>query len=84
MTDHISPSSAPADPAETTEAAPLIPGAAPGKALSEAAVRALLEAEARRQAAPAAVLPPEINGRREGGEPTRYGDWEKKGLAVDF
>jgi hypothetical protein len=61
-----------------------IPGAAPGKALSPEAVRALLEAEARRQAAPAEGLPPEINGRREGEEPTRYGDWEKKGLAVDF
>jgi hypothetical protein len=52
--------------------------------LSPEAVRALLEAEARRQAAPAVELPPEINGRRQGEEPTRYGDWEKKGLAVDF
>lgn len=60
-----------------------IPGAAPGKALSPEAVRALLEAEARRQAAPALALPPEIDGRG-GQEPTRYGDWEKKGLAVDF
>jgi len=64
--------------------APAIPGAAPGKALSPEAVRALLEAEARRQAAPPEELPVEINGRREGEEPTRYGDWEKKGLAVDF
>lgn len=63
---------------------PAIPGAAPGKTLSPEAVRALLEAEARRQAAPPQDLPPEINGRREGEEPTRYGDWEKKGLAVDF
>ncbi len=62
----------------------LIPGAAPGKALSPEAMRALVEAEARRQAAPAIALPAEINGRREGEEPTRYGDWEKKGLAVDF
>lgn len=61
-----------------------IPGAAPGKTLSPEAVRALMEAEARRQAAPVAALPAEINGRREGEEPTRYGDWEKKGLAVDF
>ena len=62
----------------------VIPGAAPGKELSPEAVRALLEAEARRQAAPAAALPPEINGRREGEEPTRYGDWVRKGIAVDF
>lgn len=69
---------------ESAAAAQDIPGAAPGKTLSPEAVRALLEAEARRQAAPAVELPPEINGRRDGEEPTRYGDWEKKGLAVDF
>ena len=61
-----------------------IPGAAPGKALSPEAIRALQEAEARRQAAPRQDLPTEIGGRREGEEPTRYGDWEKKGVAVDF
>lgn len=60
-----------------------VPGATPSKPLSEAARRALLEAEARRRAAPAADLPPEDGGPR-GPEPTRYGDWEKKGLAVDF
>lgn len=27
---------------------------------------------------------PEIGGRREGLEPTRYGDWEKKGRCIDF
>lgn len=26
----------------------------------------------------------EIGGRREGLEPTRYGDWEKKGRCIDF
>ena len=80
------------DSAPGTEDAPpafeahtaVIPGAAPGKALTPAAIRALEEAQARRQAAPPQELPPEINGRREGEEPTRYGDWEKKGLAVDF
>jgi hypothetical protein len=62
----------------------VIPGAAPGKQLTAEARRALEEAEARRQATPAAALPAEIGGRREGPEATRYGDWEKKGLAVDF
>jgi hypothetical protein len=66
------------------ERTPAIPGAAPGKELSPEAIRALQEAEARRQAAPRQDLPTEINGRRQGEEPTRYGDWEKKGLAVDF
>ncbi len=67
-----------------SEQTPTIPGAAPGKQLSPEAIRALEEAEARRQAAPRQDLPTEINGRRVGEEPTRYGDWEKKGLAVDF
>jgi hypothetical protein len=61
----------------------LPPGAAPGKVLSPEAIRALEEAEARRKAAPRQELPAEIGGR-DGQEPTRYGDWEKKGLAVDF
>ena len=51
--------------------------------LSEAAARALAEAEARRAAAAPPALPPERGGRK-GPEPTRYGDWEKNGIAVDF
>ena len=51
--------------------------------LPAAAIRALAEAEARRQAANNTPLPKELGGR-DGPEPVRYGDWEKKGLAVDF
>lgn len=69
---------------ETAALVATIPGAAPGKVLSPEAIRALEEAESRRQAAAPLDIPAEINGRREGEEPTRYGDWEKKGLAVDF
>lgn len=29
-------------------------------------------------------LPREIGGRKEGLEPTRYGDWEKNGRCIDF
>lgn len=47
------------------------------------ALRALAEAEERRKAARALDLPPELGGR-DGPEAVRYGDWEKKGLAVDF
>jgi hypothetical protein len=65
-----------------SEEASAVDGAAPGKALSPAAVRALEEAAARRKAE-AAALPPERGGPA-GLEPTRYGDWERKGLAVDF
>ncbi|MCJ7872632.1 DUF1674 domain-containing protein [Marinovum sp. 2_MG-2023] len=52
--------------------------------LPEAARRALEEADARRiEAAKADPLPTELGGR-DGPEPVRYGDWEKKGLAIDF
>ena len=52
-------------------------------ALPPAAQRALAEAEARRKATAGVTLPPELGGR-DGPEPVRYGDWEKKGLAIDF
>lgn len=52
-------------------------------ALPEAAQRALKEAEERRKMAKDAELPTELGGR-DGPEPVRYGDWEKKGLAIDF
>lgn len=61
----------------------LPPNAAPGKDLTPAARRALEEAEARRLAAEAAALAPEDGGPK-GPEPTRFGDWERKGIAVDF
>ena len=32
---------------------------------------------------PRTDLPPEVNGRK-GPEPTRYGDWETKGITSDF
>ena len=51
--------------------------------LPPAAQRALAEAEARRKAAKALELPVELGGR-DGPEPVRFGDWEKKGIAVDF
>lgn len=51
--------------------------------LPAAAVRALQEAEARRKAAKNDPPPVELGGR-DGPEPVRFGDWEKKGIAVDF
>lgn len=56
---------------------------APRPDLPPAAQRALAEAEERRKKAKAQDLPPELGGR-DGPEPVRYGDWEKKGLAIDF
>ncbi len=55
------------------------------KELPPAARRALAEAEARRAATQAAndSRPPELQGP-SGPEPTRFGDWERKGIASDF
>jgi hypothetical protein len=55
------------------------------KPLTPAAQRALAEAEARRKAAEAGARPlaKEFQGPK-GPEPTRYGDWENKGIASDF
>lgn len=55
----------------------------PEKTLTPEARRALAEAEERRRAVPQIKLPKEVNGR-EGPEPTRFGDWETKGLTSDF
>ncbi|MEC8195923.1 MAG: DUF1674 domain-containing protein [Pseudomonadota bacterium] len=51
--------------------------------LPEAAKRALAEAEDRRKKAKELEMPTELGGR-DGPEPVRYGDWEKKGIAIDF
>jgi hypothetical protein len=55
------------------------------KPLTPAAKRALAEAEARRKAAEVNAKPAakEFQGPK-GPEPTRYGDWENKGIASDF
>ena len=60
-----------------------VPGAAAGKSISPAARRALEEAAARRKAHAEASAPHEQGGPN-GPEPTRFGDWERKGIAVDF
>jgi hypothetical protein len=63
------------------------PQGRPGKkALAPAAQRALAEAAERRagpERKPAGERAKETGGPA-GPEPTRYGDWEKKGLTSDF
>ncbi|MFC0240837.1 DUF1674 domain-containing protein [Rhodopseudomonas telluris] len=71
-----------------TDADPKTPPAAaeaPRKELPEAAKRALAEAEARRVEAArhAEARAKEFQGPK-GPEPTRFGDWEVKGIASDF
>jgi hypothetical protein len=51
--------------------------------IKDAAKRALSEAEDRKKSAPPSDLPTELGGR-DGPEPTRFGDWEKKGITSDF
>ncbi len=55
----------------------------PNKDLPEAAQRALAEAAERRKADKGLNLQEELGGR-DGPEPVRFGDWERKGIAVDF
>ena len=80
----------PHDPAPIPEPGPdLPPQPEPGpnplveQALPPAAQRALAEAAERRKKTQELDLPAELGGR-DGPEPVRYGDWEKKGIAVDF
>lgn len=77
MSDDQTPNDAP-EPADNT---PL--GAHPDKVLSPAALRALAEAAERRRHE-AVVAARAEDGGPSGPEPTRYGDWERKGMAVDF
>ena len=51
--------------------------------IAEAAERAKTEADARRAKDAKVELPPELGGPK-GPEPTRYGDWERKGIVSDF
>ena len=72
---------------EPTQAAsePAPADAPPQRPISPAAQRALAEAAERRRLAEAAKAsaPTEINGRG-GLDPSRFGDWEIDGRAVDF
>lgn len=61
------------------------PATEPRPPLSEAAQRALAEAEARRRDIDSkSAFAPKEEGGRGGLEPVRYGDWEIKGLTSDF
>ena len=51
--------------------------------LPPAARSALAEAEERRRKSAPPHLPPELGGR-DGPEPVRFGDWERRGIAIDF
>ncbi|CAN5328797.1 DUF1674 domain-containing protein [soil metagenome] len=60
-----------------------VPDATRERPLSQPALRALQEAALRRAEVGATETATE-HGGPTGPEPTRYGDWEKKGLAIDF
>ena len=51
--------------------------------IAKAAERALAEAAERKKTQADQDLPTELGGR-DGPEPTRFGDWEKKGITSDF
>ncbi|MBQ8103521.1 MULTISPECIES: DUF1674 domain-containing protein [unclassified Afipia] len=71
---------------DSTHSEPAVAGTVvPRKPLSPQAQRALAEAEERRSRAAQdnTALAKEVQGPK-GLEPTRYGDWEHKGLCSDF
>jgi hypothetical protein len=74
----------PRDLSSQSEATSVVPAR---RQLSPQAERALREAEQRRveanKAAAASQGPKELEGPK-GPEPTRFGDWERKGIASDF
>ena len=53
------------------------------KRIEDAGIRALDEAQKRKEAVQERNLQTELGGRN-GPEPTRFGDWEKKGITSDF
>lgn len=67
--------------------APSDPENPPRRPLTDAAKRALAEADERRRQAErttgAAACPTEVGGQ-QGPDPVRYGDWEKGGICWDF
>lgn len=71
------------EPVPTTEDG--IPLIANGRRLTDKEIEILREAKARREAIDArAQGPREVGGADRSSEPTRYGDWEKAGRAIDF
>ena len=72
------------DTSKESAPAAVEPEPVPKKVLTPEAQRALAEAEARRAAkVDTAKAAKELQGP-EGPEPTRFGDWERKGIASDF
>lgn len=65
------------------------PGATPAPKTAEDLTRAEEQARSQRSGSAATPAPaksaatPELGGP-EGPEPTRYGDWERKGICYDF
>ncbi len=73
-------------PAKASRKAVLPPAVPPrriDKAELEIAAKAKVETKDKPSEKPAKEKPREIGGP-EGPEPTRYGDWERKGICVDF
>lgn len=71
-------------PSQTPKETERAKAAAVAARVREAGERARAEAEARRAEAENPPEQPVELGGRKGPEPTRFGDWEKKGLISDF
>ncbi|WOI53320.1 DUF1674 domain-containing protein [Parvularcula sp. LCG005] len=61
-----------------------IPTVVNGQELTDLQIQALREARIRRDNEAAGTRPAEVGGADRTTDPTRYGDWEKAGRAIDF
>ena len=61
-----------------------IDSAAQAPAAAAADVQPQPKTALARRIAPPSSAPRELGGRKDGTEPTRYGDWEKHGRCIDF
>lgn len=77
------PVPAPGKTVPRTSGAPEAPPRRIGPDELEAAAKAKAETGGKPSERPPSDKPREIGGP-EGPEPTRYGDWERKGICVDF
>ncbi|ADM08946.1 hypothetical protein PB2503_04357 [Parvularcula bermudensis HTCC2503] len=85
MTDNAGKDDAPDQgqaPVPTTDDG--IPLIVNGRRLSETEITALREARDRRDAIAREDQAREVGGAARDTNPTRYGDWEKAGRAIDF
>lgn len=71
-------------PPATESVAPATPPADAPAAVPSTILKPEEETQTTAAAPPAATVPADEEGGPKGAEPTRFGDWERKGRCIDF